>query len=143
MRREQPRHTGQRRRVPWMASPSRGSTVGAPGRLLAGVGGRRATRPGRFGLSRSPARRRKQSSGGSAMAFARGRLGGVGKHQPSKRSRTGPALLAVVAGLGVAGAAAIKRRRGEKAPSAGHMPPPEPVGEPTPTAEASPPPEAA
>ena len=67
--------------------------------------------PGGYAGRRAAAGRRKQSSGGSAMVLGRGLLGALAKQTPSKRSRKGPALLAVAAGLGAAGAAALKRRR--------------------------------
>ena len=45
------------------------------------------------------------------MTLGRGLLGALGKQTKSKGSRKGPALVAVAAGLGAAGAAALKRRR--------------------------------
>jgi hypothetical protein len=64
------------------------------------------------------------------MALGLGLLGAVGRNQPSKGSRKGPALLAVVAGLGAVGAAALKRRHTGDDRPAGYVRPPEPVGEP-------------
>jgi hypothetical protein len=79
-----------------------------------------ATRRGRFGgvapgrFSGAPTTmRRTRSSGRSSNPLARGLLGalGSGPQKRSKGSRKGPALLAVLAGLGAAGAGVLKRRR--------------------------------
>jgi hypothetical protein len=66
------------------------------------------------------------------MALGRGMTGAARRQQKSKGSRKGPALLAVLAGLGAAGAAALKRRRTGGGQTPEHFPPPQPVGEPTP-----------
>jgi hypothetical protein len=79
---------------------------------------RRAAASGSHGLM-GRLRRQKQTTGGS---------------------RKGPALLAVVAGLGAAGAAALKRRRSGDDQRPWDVPPPEPVGEPTAETDAIPPP---
>jgi hypothetical protein len=82
---------------------------------------------------RAPATRRRQPSRRDrAMALGRGVSGVARRQQKSKASRKGPALLAVVAGLGAAGAAALKWRRSGADEAPGYFPPPEPVGEPTP-----------
>jgi hypothetical protein len=72
------------------------------------------------------------------MAFAHGLFGAVGKNKTtgSNRSRKAPALLAVLGGLGAAGAAAFKRRQStQDQPQAA---PSEPAGEPTYPHEAPP-----
>ena len=98
--------------------------------------------PGRYAGRRAPAGRRRQSSGGSPMVLGRGLLGALAKQTPSKRSRKGPALMAVVAGLGAAGAAALKRRRsGEDQPPVDvAQPPSAPMPGPPALDEAAPPP---
>ena len=77
------------------------------------------------------------------MVLGRGLLGALAKQTPSKRSRKGPALMAVVAGLGAAGAAALKRRRsGEdrQPPVDVAQPPSAPMPGPPVLDEAAPPP---
>jgi hypothetical protein len=63
------------------------------------------------------------------MAYARGLLGGVGEKKASKGPGKRPALLAVAAGLGAAGALVLKRRRTGEDPAPEHIPPPQAVGE--------------
>jgi hypothetical protein len=73
------------------------------------------------------------------MAYARGLLGGVGETKASKGRGKRPALLAVAAGLGAAGALVLKRRRTGEDPAPEHIPAPQAVGEPRPRADAAPP----
>ena len=77
------------------------------------------------------ARRRPTQTGRTPRAFGRELAGRPGRPMPSQRPRRVPALLAVVAGLGAAGAAVLKRRRGGDNQPPGYFPPPDPVGEPT------------
>lgn len=136
---QMPRNTVTRRtpRTPRAGDPTVGARFGrrAAQRAIpfATERGRRATRRGRFGgvalgrFSGAPATtmRRKRSSRRSSNPLARGLLGALGSstRKRSKGSRKGPALLAVLAGLGAAGAGVLKRRRsGDDQPPA-YVPP--------------------
>ena len=125
------RQTQSRRawRPPGTASPAAGGRFG----MVA---------PGRYAGRRAPAGRRGQSSGGSPMVVGRGLLGAFAKQTPAKRSRKGPVLVAVVAGLGAAGAAALKRRRSaeDQPPVDIAQPPSAPMPGPPALDEAAPPP---
>jgi hypothetical protein len=146
---QKPRQTRARRtwRTPRATTPSPTARSGwrtAPD-ALARAGGRRrqATSRGRLDAmvprrsagSGPFAARPKRSSGTSVVVLGRGLLG----HQKrSERSRKAPAaLIAVVAGLGAAGAAAWKRRRGESDQATAYVPPSAPADTTTSPAEAS------
>jgi hypothetical protein len=118
----------------------------APDALAAARGRRRqATSRGRFnamvprrsasGHGGPFARRRKRSSGTSIMVLGRGLLG---QQKGAERSRKAPAaVIAVLAGLGAAGAAAWKRRRSETDEPTAQVPPSDPAATTTSPAETS------
>jgi hypothetical protein len=153
---QKPRQTQVRRtwRTPRATTPTPAARSGwrtAPDALAVARGrGRQATSRGRFGAmvprgsaGRGPfAGRRKRSRGTSVMVLGRGLLGqqkrSVGQQKRSARSRKAPAaLIAVLAGLGAAGAAAWKRRRGEEDPPTACVPPTAPASTTTSAPEAS------
>jgi hypothetical protein len=103
-----PRQQATRARWSSWASDARRRRSARP--TATGSGRFRTVRPG----GRQSGRRGKQAGRKSPVALARGPFGALGKNKAStgaKRSRKGPALLAVLAGLGAAGAAAFKRRQ--------------------------------
>jgi hypothetical protein len=122
MHRQQATQTAPRRWSPRVPGPSGSGRPGRRPRLRGvpsvGARGRPAGSPRFLGGLRpgggQSARRGKQPSGNSPVALARGLFGALRKKRaskPGKGSRRGPALLAVLGGLGAAGAAAFRRRQ--------------------------------
>lgn len=92
-----------------------------------------ANRPARS-TARSSRTRRGHAKRNPKMGFGRELVRNV---RPTG-SRKGPALLALVAGLGAAGAAAIKRRRGDDGQAPEHVLSPQSSGEPATVSPAAP-----
>jgi hypothetical protein len=145
---QKPRQTQARRtwRTPRATTPTPAARSGwrtAPDALAVARGrGRQATSRGRFGAmvprrsaGRGPFAGRRKRSSRTSMVLARGPLG---RQKQSARSRKAPAaVIAVLAGLGAAGAAAWKRRRAEADQPTAYVPPSAPAPATTAPAEAS------
>jgi hypothetical protein len=130
-----PRTATTASRSGWRAAPDALARAGGRSRQPTSRGRFSATAPRRSARGGPFAARPKRSSGTSVLGLGRGLLG---QQKRSGRSRKAPAaLIAVLAGVGAAGAAAWKRRRDETDQPSAYVPPSAPPSPTSSPAEAS------